>query len=184
MTMSTGASSVVRSRRARLMAALQSTLWLALVAVAPTAWAKPIRPAELHAYDANGKKIGRVLDVNGPNEATVGVRVNGTTTLLTVHRDVLWTAPSLAFQSTDCTGTPYIRAASNSLLDSVTATGDPGLTVYVQQPGQPVQAITVGSETINLQPTECQMHSQTIQAFPAVPLIDLNTLFTPPFSIR
>jgi hypothetical protein len=130
-----------------------AAIGLALTSLAAGAQAQPVKAKPIGAlsiYDANGKKVGKVLDMNDGRAATVPVRIAGTTILLTVHRDYMWAAgPSLSFESTDCTGTPYIEASTSYLVTEAT-TCDPNLTVYVPQPGAPVQAVSIGSEAVNL----------------------------------
>ena len=157
-----------------------------LLSLASVSWAgQPIRPsALLFAYDANGKKIGTVLDVVAPPAyANVALRIRGIATTGTLSPDGLFVgAARLLFQSTDCTGTLYIEDSPRSIFKPL-ATSDPGSTVYGQQPGSSAQAISAGSEK---QGSQCMPYTnpKTVQAFPAVPLVDLSTLFTPPFMVR
>lgn len=167
---------------------MKSAVAVFVILLASVSWAgQPVKPiGSLNAYDANGKRIGQVIDLNNGQGSTVFVRIGGTPTYLTVGPSSMWAGnPELSYQSTDCSGAPFIRVA-NSLFPTLVATGDPGLTVYVPQSGQTAQTITIASVTENLQPSQCQplLHSQQIQAFPAVPVIDLSTVFTPPFSVR
>jgi len=154
----------------------------ALVSLASIAAAKPLRPVRLAVYDATGKMVGRVLQVGTP-EISVPVQVNGTTVILAVRKDAIGGNRTLFFDTTDCTGTPYVFADSNSLLETTTTVAAPGWTIYKQQPGALAQTILsksrreVGACLGPLTPT-------TTSVFPAVPVLDLSTMFTAPFSVR
>lgn len=159
---------------------------VSLVTVAP---ARPIRPVQLNAYDANGLKIGRILDVSGQSgsvfsEARVAVRVSGITIVLQVRRDTLGGyGRGLVFESADCTGTPYLLPEPESMLQPVTTVVPRGRTVYAPQPGASERLITTQSGMTASQGC-LPSNALNVKVIPAVPLIDLSTLFTAPFSIR
>jgi hypothetical protein len=158
-----------------------------LVSLVSIAAAKPIKPVQLNAYDANGKKIGRVLDMSGTSrplsEAKVPVRISGTIFVLNVQEDALDTyGPPLVFETTDCTGTPYLIPQGGDLLESGATVAAPGWTIYAQQPGEPERLITIQSQR---RTGPCTLsNAPDVSVFPAVPLIDLSTLFAAPFSVH
>jgi hypothetical protein len=116
----------------------------ALVSLVSVAAAKPLKPVRLAVYDATGKMVGRVLQVGTP-EISVPVLVNGTTVILAVRKDAIGGNRTLFFASTDCSGTPYVFADANSLLETTTTVAGPGWTIYKQQPGAPAQTILAKS---------------------------------------
>jgi hypothetical protein len=64
----------------------------------------------------------------------------------------------------------------------------PGRTVYLQEPGTPAQMPTLRS-FLTARPEEPGPGCRSIftddqPVFSALPVVDLNTLFTPPFSLR
>jgi hypothetical protein len=155
-----------------------------LLSFASIGWAgQSVTPGGvLFAYDAQGKKVGRVVDVNS---SVVSLRVGATTTRATVFADGLRVDNGgyPYFESSDCTGPAFIPVLPDNLWSRLFATG--GTTVYGSQPNAAAQTITVGSA----QPGPCETAAQIgppsqIQAFPAVPVVDLSTVFTPPFSIH
>jgi hypothetical protein len=78
---------------------------------------------------------------------------------------------------------PYVFADTESLLDVVTTIAAPGWTLYKQQPAASEQTITFQS----LQGTGgClgDLSPREIEVYPAVPVFDLSTLYTAPFSVR
>ena len=94
------------------------------------------------------------------------------------------------FTSTDCSGTPYLAvgepgAAEQGLLPHV-AINVPGDTVYIRDFDAEPQTVTIHSGFVGF-PSE-QLHgfcgitpAESLRMFPARPLIDLDTRFTPPF---
>jgi len=87
------------------------------------------------------------------------------------------------FKSTDCTESPFIKD-DQGVFPSV-AINVPGNTVYVRDPNGPLQTVTVGSVllgNVNNHGT-CAQTSFSAQMYPAVPLIDLDILFTAPFTV-
>lgn len=160
-----------------------------LISLASVAMAKsPVKPAPLNAYDANGKKVGRVWDMGGESsgalsEAKVPVNISGTAVVLAVHQDGLDTfGHPLVYTSTDCTGTGYLILDANPVLPPTTVAA-PGWTVYAQQPGSSEQTITFNSQR---RTGACTLDPPTLYGpvVPAVPLVDLSTLFAAPFSVH
>ena len=154
-----------------------------LASFVSVAAAKPVKPVQLAAYDADGKKVGRVLDLAvAPQEALVPVRVNGTTVVLHVGKDAITADRQLFFASPDCTGTPYIFAEPGILFESSTTVAAPGWTLYKQQPGAPAQTI-IRQSTRRIE--DClPISAAEISVFPAVPVLDLSTIYSAPFSVR
>lgn len=169
--------------------AMRDAIVVALVlSLAPAAWAgQQVKPIEsLSAYDANGKRVGRVLDMTGTNEGMiVPVSVKGVVTYLSLYSDTLVAGNGgVLYQSTDCTGTAYVGTSSFGFAQLVTGTGLPGLTVYVQESGQPTQSILVASRVATETGCEAVVNPFMDSAFPAVPLVDLSAVFTPPFTVH
>lgn len=166
-----------------IMAAMLVSLASGVVTVSP------VRPALLSAYDANGRRIGRVMDMRGPTgaftEASVPVRISGTTVVLLVSKDAITSAgPALGYEASDCTGTGFLTPIAGDLLPRATIAG-PGWTVYAEQPGPAVRLVTFNSQSTKTGGcTTSSLPIVAVKAFPAVPLLDLRTLFTPPFSVH
>lgn len=156
---------------------------------------------QLTVYDADGKKVGIV---SGGDDAyseflpLVSFKVDSVPFMLFVFREGFVAAEAVLWESPNCSGVPYIPSGivgyptERSSLPLV-AVGIPGSTVYVEN-GAP-QSVTVRSySTIPLGaprdrpalPTRCesQITPWTRVVVPARALIDMNTLYKPPFSVR
>jgi hypothetical protein len=149
------------------------------------------RAERLVVIDSRGLVIG-VPDgasVGYPAVLAVALRVGHQLIQLGVASEgFVATEPILAFTSTDCTGVPYLmtRAGYVGLLPPVVLSG-PGNTLFVPAPGATVHNRHVASVRTPVDdrwPTGCN-------AFPLSPafvieaheVVDLNTLFVPPFAL-
>jgi hypothetical protein len=138
--------------------------------------------------DSLGTQIGNVfgLTFDGSQHvlANVVLQKDGRMVALIVYPDHFeGTGPSLSFQSTDCTGTALFDGAFNTMILPGTIEG-PGNTVYVPDTSTPPQSLTANSL---LQLGTCYSAPGgfgLLLAIPAVPLVNLDTLYTPPFSLK
>ncbi|MBI3030257.1 MAG: hypothetical protein HYY64_12165 [Candidatus Rokubacteria bacterium] len=138
--------------------------------------------------DSVGTQIGGVvgLTFDGSQRvlANVVLQQDGRMIALIVYPDHFeGTGPSLSYESTDCTGTPLFDGDFNTMILPGTIEG-PGSTVYVPDTSTPPQALTAKSL---LQLGMCFPVPGGFglpSAIPAVPLVDLDTLYTPPFSLQ
>lgn len=155
---------------------------------------------QLKVFDATGKKVGDVLSMKEysagyPNGSSpiVALKFGGHVFTVEVLRHQLSGNLSdlLYFQSQDCTGTPYLRgylgapALFGDQADVLLAAhvSAPGKTVYLPVPGSISQSRSVQSSW--WRDGVCQLGGDAgLLSVPAFPLIDLNTVFTPPFSVR
>ena len=145
----------------------------------------------LIVVDSAEKKVGNVLDLVYFSLPEIVFSVKGYPPFaLTVFPDRLAGPNALLFASSDCSGTPYMLIISSGFfVDTlpVVATGPPGHTVYIADTSSPVQQISPNSEVVETQSFDCQtvdFGGGTDAVFPAIPLIDLNTKFMPPFQVR
>ena len=130
--------------------------------------------------DANGKKVGSLqrsqqvyFKLDGGNVFLVEVQTNG------FRRGE---GAQLYYVTPDCSGTPYTPADYPGV-DIVPSAllGPPGRTLYRPDPAAAPRTITAMSQDgedqgcFNISPGLTQM------ALPLIPVIDLNTQFTPPF---
>lgn len=142
----------------------------------------------LMVVDSIGTLVGGVLGLTFDGSqrvlANVVVQKDGRMVALVVYPDHFeGTGPSLAYESTNCTGTPLLDGDFNTLILPATIEG-PGNTAYVPDTSAPPQSLTANSL---LQLGTCfqvQGGFGLQSAVPARPLVDLDTLFTRPFSVR
>ena len=172
-----------------------------------TAYARNLfSPHQLAVYDAYGKRVGVVSGARGAFGGTgsgfkpiVSFKFQDVPFMLMVYRDGFQATEGVVWESTDCSGQPFIRPGiqpgypfSPSSLP-VVAVGIPGSTVYVEN--GPARSITVRSfSTSRIQldgrfpePSRCYSDGFTpysVMAVPARPLVDMNDHFTPPFTVH
>jgi hypothetical protein len=161
----------------------------ALPTLAPTPQVRGVR--NLRVFDANKKFVGTVLSVpyGAGESATVAIRVRGYIVVFDVDKNgfIADTLGPLLFQSSDCSGTPYVPSTfPAALVQPKAVVGPPGKTVYIPDPnGDPTQRITIQSDSTgsgDCKPAQC---GDPCTGFvPALPLLDLDTVYTPPFSVR
>lgn len=163
---------------------------------------KPSATQQLAVYDADGKKVG---DVTGAQIAwgqflpQVSFKVESVPFMLLVFRDGFAQNNEVVWESTDCSGAPFVLGDvwyGQSLPGPmpVVAVGLPGSTVYVED--GPARAITVRSYSTqpvpglypSFGPSQCEEStrplSSSLQTIPARPLINIDTKFKPPFTVR
>lgn len=166
-----------------------------------------VRPVEQPiVVDAHGFPLGGVVGLNDPT-ATVLINVGGGVgggvfSLNVLPSQLLGTGGSLYFTTANCTGTPYITFQPPALATpSVLAA--PGNSLYAAVPNATPLQITALSVLLPSipggPPASCQSTTPPppvgvpppppptppqVFAIAAVSLVDLNTVFTPPFSIR
>ena len=150
-------------------------------------------PKGFVVVDSTGKTIGPVLSVDETlRYAVVAFTANGLTFALRVDSGVppatgfTGNLDSLLFESADCTGTPYmdVRRLDTLLADVVVEI--PGRTLYRQDDTAAhifTNSLLGGGDA---GPGECSTFPQTREFLGAVaiPVVDLSTLFTPPFHVR
>jgi hypothetical protein len=145
--------------------------------------------------DGNGKIVGAALgsvgvhvsEVFGPSDVrpTVLLQVDQHLAAVHVARDRLY-GGRLWFTSEDCTGMPWfpfepIGGAPLPLLPQ-SAIAPPGWTLYLQIPNVAPQSIAAKSFLTS--GAQCTSADRSLDAVLAQPLVDLLTIFTPPFSLR
>jgi hypothetical protein len=135
-------------------------------------------------YDANGLRVGDV-DQGGHLEALIISTYDGRVFLLRVSGTGVLTTGGLYFGTPDCTGPPLMHLSSGPSLGPLLTpvhVGPPGWTVYIPDPGAVPQTLGVQSQLNGAvcSPACCVNNN----AVPYLPLVDLSTVFTPPFTIR
>lgn len=152
---------------------------------------------ELSVVDSKGKTVGITqggifihnVEAFAPTiemRTIIILDVDGRLIQVAVNRDQFYGGQVIWFESTNCQGAPWLPAGGfnlegPSLLPEV-AVAPPGQTIYVAKPGAASQSITINSI---LDPgTRCRNYTAQVQAFPTEALVDLLSVFTPPFTLR
>jgi hypothetical protein len=159
-----------------------------------------VRPVEQPVVvDAHGGPLGSVVALNGP-AATVLIDVGGGVFSLNVLPTQLQgTGGSLYFTTSNCTGTPYIMFQPPAL-STPSVLAAPGNSLYTAVPNAtplPITALSTLPPSIpGGPPSSCFTFPTTappgapppppppqVFAIAAFRLVDLNTVFAPPFRI-
>lgn len=135
--------------------------------------------SSFEVIDANGRLVG--------NFSGFGMvfHLFGRVVLLGADRDG-FRGGELYFESRNCTGTPWIIVFPNSssMLAPFGTVAPPGTTVYVSAADASTETFHAGSV---YRERRCDLDPfpfGNVEVLPAVPLIDMDTLFTPPFAAR
>ncbi|HMH52974.1 MAG TPA: hypothetical protein VK548_22240 [Candidatus Acidoferrum sp.] len=158
---------------------------------------RPDAPDKLVVVDVNGKQVGTVVG-SRVNRVTIALSVNGRQALLEVASAVdtpvfpgavLFLVPPIrgaggvSFESRDCSGPPFLFQFGYRLLD-VGFIAPPGMTLYLPTvPGAGAKRIAWSS---SWEYGGCRTQDPPVSSdayVPAVAIVDLLTLFTPPFRL-
>ncbi len=160
--------------------------------------AEPAAPA-LQVIDSNEKQVGIFAGFLWPldapmsdqfREAVVFLTVNSQSFALRLNDKFYYPGNKIYYTSLDCTGTPYLSMnAININYKGITQTPvgitSPGQTVHLPQSGS--TPVTIQVQSYWLDDTHCGNFSPPNSVFEyvieAYPLVNLNTMFTPPFKV-
>lgn len=149
--------------------------------------------------DSKGKTVGSILGGVGFNIKVIGgvppnlgirfvvlLEVDEQVVPVAVFRDRFSGGGGLFFESENCLGTPWLITNTSpneppNLLPQV-AIGPPGQTLYVETPGASPQSVTTKSLLVGF--STCSNQTFQLSLLPAQALVNLETVFTPPFSLR
>ena len=149
--------------------------------------------AQLAVFDATNTKVGDVLGITLP-DVFIALRVDTHAFALPLTTErFMGTVEGIgggtggelgvAFASTDCSGTPFVLDNRQSSVLPITQVAGPGSTVYIQEPGVASQLPTLRSILTVRGVCELAFHDTT-RVFPARAVVNLHTLFRPPFVVR
>jgi len=179
-------SAMMGYRRATVMVFVAATLILAAPFGTPKGVAQEMQlPLILKVSDINAQVVGLVQGfVPGSlSTAVVSVKVNGVPLPLLVSHSQFFGSSSAYFESRDCTGPVLVKSVADLMIPTVVM--NPGNTVHVADMTRPDETITTHSVIYQRDSQRrCLPFTETQLKHRTFPLVDLNTLFTPPFSIR
>ena len=144
--------------------------------------AQPSTENDLRIIDVNGTNVGKVISVAGVCPSVALLVGEQLVTLCVTQNGFLGNA-FIFFEFPNCEGERFLPDTTGFLLPPVLV-APPGNTVYLPAAGSISQTIILQSF---LTPEGlCQLIPQPlpVQAFPIEAVEDLNTRFTPPFSIQ
>ena len=131
----------------------------------------------LIVVDANGVEMGTALDTI----PTVVFQIEGRFAVVRVQTQRL-TGGTIFFDAPDCTGNRYV--ALSRLPVEGGAVGPPGTTLYLADLTASSRPATIIKSDLQ-GGTHCFNQQQPVDTLlPAVAVIDLDTVFTPPFSVK
>ncbi len=144
---------------------------------------------ELHSVqrlvvvDVNGKLVGEAIDLPGNPVLAFQNEKLLFEVIVTPAFFSGYGGGALFYESTDCSGAPLMNLSPTLLLQTVV--NPPGMTVYVPDTSAIAQEVNINSALPDVaQGGGCSTFSFTSFMVPAVPVVDLGSLFTPPFSVR
>lgn len=165
--------------------------------IAPAAFAASPEPlkslSSLEVVDTDDQKVGPVIslykvDIQPAFIAAVVFEVDKQPFVVSVlaTRFLSGSTEGPFFQSSDCSGTPLVRRDTQSII-TMAVISAPGSTAYVAEPdATPFTVINFEGtrlrQGVGCEPAIVQNATTTFLAARAV--VDLDTLFTPPFSVR
>jgi hypothetical protein len=139
----------------------------------------------LTVFDSHKKKVGQIgpFPTQGCGVSAVSYEAMGRKFSVSVNKAGFTKCKAFYFfESTDCSGTPYVFVDASALIESARV-GEPGSTVYLPKLDEFRQAIEFHSLINELEPS-CNTIDNTADAAPETPIINLDTVFTPPFEVR
>jgi len=144
----------------------------------------------LTVFDVNGIKVGDSIGLSERGNPLISMSVEGRVFVIGVLEDRFFVAGSevngllgrLYWDGEDCTGTPLISPSGNGILSGVRVS-TPGNTIYLEDIADGVARLGLSLSVLTEDGVTCFIFINEDLGVPAVPLIDLYTLFTPPFSI-
>jgi hypothetical protein len=173
-------------RKAVAIVFVAAALTLAIPIGTPIAVAQEIvQPFILKVSDANAQRIGWVQGfITGSlSLAIVSLKVNGVPLPLLVSHSQFFGNSSAFFESKDCTGAVLVKSVADLMVPTVVL--HPGNSVHVADMTHPDENITTRSVIHHLDPERrCLPFTETSLRHRTFPLMDLNTRYVPPFSIR
>ena len=168
------------TRRGTLTVAVGMLVPLALA----TSQAQTIQSIdELTVVDSAGKKVGRLIDTGAEDTGSYvafQVAANKSIVKLPLLTDGYVSDFDLVFDSSDCSGTPYLALYDvPHKLFARAAVGPPGHTLYVENgPSRLADIESVYNDG------ECQVVGLSQgEVVPVLSALDLDTVFAPPFHL-
>ena len=185
-----------KPRRRRLSALTAALVLVAggsltLIAGAGGASAPPrvVGTDGLAVYDSRGKLVGAVFDLQG-TQPTVALKVGGGIATFTVDPNLLAATGNthgaqLLYESADCTGQPFAPFGPGALTGAGGILGAPlvlnGTKLY--EPSGEERELIVNS-ALNQEGVFCEQITFSHTDVPLQEVVDLATVFRPPFSVR
>jgi len=158
-----------------------------LILVASIAYPQEVikSATSLTVIDADGKNVGEVFGAGG-GTVVVAFEFNKLVFLLQVKPTRFEGIGNLYFDNVNCTGNAFLSShLLNETLIPYAVFYDPGRTLYLPDINSAPQTIYVQSDYSA--PGTCRNYltpSQYDGMLPAIPTVDFDNLFTPPFKLK
>jgi hypothetical protein len=139
--------------------------------------------ASLAVYDRNEKKMGDVVGVSEANVPWVSLTAGNRSFVLQVFPEQL-VGQELWFENSNCTGRTYIAGwmlNNGPNVFALAAVQEPGGVVYAADANTPVNASVASFLDSN---GNCWAWAVTQKVLPASAVMNLNTLFQRPYTVR
>lgn len=136
--------------------------------------------------DTNGQQVGKLIAIEGDDQALVEITVGGKSYLVNVSRSAIGglLLPPFNYTTNDCTGTRYTDASLvvQTQLVPVAFVDLPGWTIYDKDPAFPPTSLTINSSgTVD----NCTITDppDTFTVVKLIPVINLASLYQAPFTL-
>ena len=139
----------------------------------------------LVVVDASGKTVGGVIAAD-KTEVTVAFQIGEQFVLIPLKNDG-FVIGTLNYQTSDCSGTAFLDSPSTGAPFPNSAVAPPGKTLYLPDPNAAPETVVVKSIFFTFESfigCDTEGGGQVSLEIPAKAVVDLNTLFTPPFTVR
>lgn len=161
----------------------------------PVHWARSTLEASaaVHVVDSRGVVVGPMVGERAEGAErrnyVAAFRLGGLTLPVLVGRDriVGGSYNVLVYAGDDCTGQPaFRREAIDYSPGPVTAIAAPRMTLYMADPDETAYRVAPIRSTLSLNNGDCTTRDSGVLVWlaPAIPIMELDGLFVPPFNLR
>lgn len=136
-------------------------------------------------FDSNSNVVGDLISLNGIGDsAVVGFDIDGISFMVEVDSTrFIGSTAGVFFESDNCSGIPLI--IFKDLLSPLVAVAPPGNTVYIQLTESKLPIDAVAASRRNSESGDCEkINVEGLVLAPSRPVINLDDLYTTPFSLR
>lgn len=175
----------MRNRSRRLVSTIIALAWSTLLlpfAAASVDAAQLKQVSKLVVFDANNKKVGEA-NFQADDGVQVVFEVDKSIFFVRIKREGFFSDETLYFESSNCSG-PVLDDVDDDLVREALIGPPPGNTVYLPNIHATPRTYTIRSEFNEDEDGLCR----TVTPYDAIkvstiPIIDLSTVFTPPFRV-
>lgn len=136
----------------------------------------------LIVVDANGTVLGEYVHSN----QVLITRIGFPPLLFRISQSTFAAAGSLLYETSDCSGTPWLNESSFPLIYPIVHPEDPDFPIHIPDPSATPASMAIASRFGLFEPgdpLQCWPFLQTRTVVPAIPVFAWGQEFTPPFEV-